>query len=74
MSRSPDTYQVLVNNIGVKPAGVIATKALQKSSDKFKDIYQITSQQLKDRLYVDDLGLADETGEALRVRTQEAGQ
>ena len=31
----PRTYQVTVNNIGVKPAGCIATLALYKSSDNF---------------------------------------
>ena len=32
-NQSPQTYQVTVNNIGVKPAGAIATMALHKSSD-----------------------------------------
>ena len=34
--REPETYQVLVNNIGVKPAGAIASLALQKSADLFE--------------------------------------
>ena len=55
--QEPKTYQVIVNNIGVKPAGCIATTALYKSADLFYTKYPDTSKQLKDNSYVDDLGL-----------------
>ena len=73
-TRDPDTYQVTVNNIGVKPAGVIATLALQKSADTFKEKYAETSRQLKDRSYVDDLGMTAPTMQILKKRTGEADQ
>ena len=56
-SKTAETYQVVVNNIGVKPAGAIATLALQKSSDMHRDKFPITAVQLKKKSYVDDLGL-----------------
>ena len=73
-SCSPETYQVTVNNIGVKPAGVIAALALQKSSDIFRERFPVTAQQLKEKSYVDDLGLTGATRKALEDRTQEADQ
>ena len=47
----------MVNNIGVKPAGCIATIALYKSADLYAHQYPVTCKQLKDNSYVDDLGL-----------------
>ena len=43
VQKEPVTYQVIVNNIGVKPVGCIATTALYKSSDSFKEQYPITA-------------------------------
>ena len=42
VSAEPLTYQVIVNNIGVKPAGCIATLALYKSADLHKKEYPVT--------------------------------
>ena len=70
----PETYQVTVNNIGVKPAGAIATLALQKSADIFSEVFPETSIQLKKKSYVDDLGLTGKNAEALIKRTLEADQ
>ena len=56
-SKEPDTYMVMVNNIGIKPAGAIATLALQKSSDLHQENYPVASYQLKDGSYVDDVGI-----------------
>jgi len=73
-SVEPETYQIVCNNMGVKPAGSIAKTALDKSADKFKEIYPSTSQQLKDRSYVDDLGVIEEQLDSLKKRTQEADE
>ena len=35
--KPPDIFQVIVNNIGVKPAGAIATTSMYKSAYYFKD-------------------------------------
>ena len=70
----PSTYQVVVNNIGVKPAGAIATVALQKSCDVFSSTFPVTSLQIKNKSYVDDLGLSANTKEALKKRIAEADQ
>ena len=53
----PETYQVVRNNMGVKPSGSIAKTALDLSADKYEEKYPSTAQQLKDKSYVDDLGL-----------------
>ena len=68
----PQTYQVTVNNIGVKPAGAIATMALHKSSDMYADQFSETSKQIKGKSYVDDLGLTAGSLENLKKRTLEA--
>ena len=47
LDEEPKTYQVLVNNIGVKPAGAIASLALSKSSDMHARQFPVTSYQLK---------------------------
>ena len=74
LSRDGETYQVVVNNIGVKPAGAIATVALRKSVEEFETIYPVTAVQLKNRSYVDDLGLSAPTLGMLKQRTQEANE
>ena len=74
LGSEPETYQVTVNNIGVKPAGAIATLALQKSADIFSEVFPETSIQLKKKSYVDDLGLTGKNKEALIKRTLEADQ
>ena len=70
----PLTYQVVVNNIGVKPAGCIASLALYKSADRFEDQYPVTTKQLKDNSYVDDLGLTGKTKAEVIERTIQADQ
>ena len=74
ISRGGETYQVVVNNIGVKPAGAIATVALRKSADEFQIKYPITAVQLRNRSYVDDLGLSASSLAMLKQRTQEADE
>ena len=71
-SKDPETFQVVVNNIGVKPAGCIATLALYKSSEKFQEEFPVTAVQLKSNSYVDDLGLTGRNREEIRRRTAEA--
>ena len=71
-TREPDVYVVTVNNIGVKPAGAIATLALHKSVEKYEKDYPVTAEQLGSNSYVDDLGLTASGKEELEVRTKEA--
>ena len=66
-NREPVTYQVIAYNIGVKPAGCIATVALYKSSDMFKDQWQ-------DNSYVDNLGLTGKDKAEIRAHTLEADE
>ena len=70
----PVTFQVTVNNIGVKPAGCIATLALYGSADAFREKYWETSRQLKNNSYVDDVGLTGGNMEELKMRTSEADE
>ena len=72
LEQEPKTYQVQVNNIGVKPAGAIASLALQKSADVYALDFPETSRQLKSKSYVDDLGLTAENENELKKRTMEA--
>ena len=60
--------------MGVRPAGSIAKSALDKSAEVFEEMYPDTAEQLKNGSYVDDLGVVEETMEALRQRTQEADE
>ena len=53
----PSTYQMLVNNIEVKPAGAIATVALQKSAAMHKEKFSEALSQVVKVSYMDDLGL-----------------
>ena len=71
-TREPETFQVIVNNIGVKPAGCIATLAFYGSADHFKEQFPVTSDQLKKNSYVDDIGLTGRTREEIQCRTEEA--
>ena len=61
-----EIYQVIVNNMGVKPAGSIAKEALDKSAALYEEIYPDTAEQLKNGSYVDDLGVVEESDEALK--------
>ena len=70
-TKSPDTYQVIVDNIGVKPAGVIATLALQKSADKYGDQFPATARQLRYHSHVNNIGLMGKNGTELQRRTGE---
>jgi len=74
VTQEPATYQVTVNNIGVKPAGAIATLAMHKSSDLFMNKFPVTALQLKDRSYVDDVGLTAKSMKLLEQRTNEADE
>ena len=56
----PETYQVVRNNMGVKRSGSISWTALDLSADKYVEKYPSTAQQLKDKSYVNDLGVTDE--------------
>ena len=71
-TREPDTYQVTVNNIGVKPAGVIAALALQNSSSMHRDKFPETARQLADESYVDDLSITAPNKQVLKTRTCKA--
>ena len=72
MKSEPKTCQVTVNNIGVKPAGEIATLALHKSAEKFREEFLETWNQLKNKSYADDLGLTTLSEEELDRRIIEA--
>ena len=71
-TKEPVTYQVTVNCIGVKPAGCIATLCLYKSADLFATEFKVTSHQLKNNSYVDDLGVTGSSKADILARTQEA--
>ena len=62
--------------MGIKPAGAIATSALYKSADKFKDKYPNVSDQVKKESYVDDdLGItAAWDKRELRLKTSQADE
>ena len=71
-SKEPETYQIIVNNIGVKPAGAIATTALYKSADEHKNEFPVTVRQVKNQSYVDDFGLTGSSKQELKNRRDEA--
>ena len=48
-NREARTYQVIMNNIGVKPAGAIAATALYKSAEEFKGRYPEMVKQLREQ-------------------------
>ena len=72
--QDPTTYQVVVNNIGVKPAGCIASLSLYKSADRFKERFPTTAHQLKRNSYVDDLGLTGGSKAEILMRVKEANE
>ena len=74
LETEPVTYQVVVNNIGVKPAGCIATLALYGSADIYKEKYTETSRQLMGNSYVDDVGLTGKDMAEIKRRTKEADE
>ena len=65
-------YQITVNNIGVKPAGVIAATALYKSAAKFEGRYPKTVKQLREQSYMDDIGLTDTKMDILIKKNEQA--
>ena len=69
-TKPPQTYAVVVNNFGVKPANCIATCALRNSADQFSSVYPTESEEVKFQTYIDDgLTAASSKAEAL-VKTQ----
>ena len=73
-TEEPEIYQVIVNNMGIKPAGSIAKEAMDKSTDLFEEEYPNTAEQLKNGSYVDDLGVVEESRKSLKERTREADE
>ena len=73
-NKPPDTFQVIVNNIGVKPAGAIATNSMYKSAYYFKDRFPENVRQLKNQSYEDDIGLTDSDNEKLAEKTKQANE
>ena len=69
--QEPKTFQVTVNNIGVKPAGAIATLALHKSAEIFKPRFPDAARQVQERSYVDDLGVTASNLGLLKKRRAE---
>ena len=67
----PRTYAVTANNFGVKPANCIATSALHKSADLFKEVYPEASRDIQEQTYVDDELVAAEDEVKLRQKTQQ---
>ena len=62
----PKVYAVRVNNFGVTAANCIATIALHRSAEEFKDLYPVESEEIKTQTYVDDdLVAADDKQHAL---------
>ena len=53
-SKPPQTYAVVVNNFGIKPANCIATSSLHSSDDDYAQIYPVESQEVKKGTYIDD--------------------
>ena len=73
-NKPPDTFQVIVNNIGVKPAGAIANTSMYKSAYYFKDRFPENVRQLKNQSYEDDIGLTDSDDEKLEEKTKQADE
>ena len=48
----PKVYAVRVNNFGVTAANCIATIALHRSAEEFKDLYPVESEEIKTQTYV----------------------
>ena len=69
VSEKPKVYAVRVNNFGVKPANAIATVALHKSADEFKEIYPVEAAELKSQTYIDDELMAAEDKAKAVVKT-----
>ena len=63
-SQQPQTFQVLVNNIGAL--------CLQKSADVFEETFPVTATQIKRKSYVDDLGITGRNKQEVCQRTKEA--
>ena len=73
-NKPPDIFQVIVNNIGVKPAGAIATTSMYKSAYYFKDRFPENVKQLKNQSYENDIGLTDSDDEKLGEKTKQVDE
>ena len=73
-NKPPETLQVIMNNIGVKPAGAIANTSMYKSAYYFKDRFPENVRQLKNQSYEDDIGLTDSDDEKLAEKTKPADE
>lgn len=71
-NKLPDTLQVIINNIGVKPAGAISMTALHKNADVFRERFPENVEQLKNQSNIDNIGLTDLDSEKLMGKTQQA--
>ena len=69
--RPPDVYMVVVNNIGIRPSGTIATSMLEKTADMFVVTYPDAAMDLKEMSYVDDVGVGDNDLTKLKVKTSQ---
>ena len=73
-NKPPDTFQVIVNNIGVKPAGAIATTSMYKRAYHFKDRLPENVKQLKNQSYEDDIGPTDSDDVKLAEKTKQSDE
>ena len=67
--QTSDIFMVIVNNIGIRPSGAIATSMLEKTAEMFEETYPNAVHDLKNLSYVDDVGVGEENIEKLRVKT-----
>lgn len=72
--REPDIYMVIVNNLGIRPSGTIATSALEMTAEMFRERYPEVVQELIDNSFVDDVGLQADTLPELEKKTQQADE
>ena len=71
ISQQPQTFQVLLNHIGIKPAGMITTLSFQKNAHSFEEKFPVTATQIKRKSYVDDLGITGHNRQEVRKRAEE---
>ena len=69
--RPPTIYMVLVNNIGIRPSGTIATSMLEMTADKFMEKYEAAAADLKKMSYVDDVGVGGKDKELVKIKTDQ---
>ena len=65
----PQVFAVPCNNFVVKPVNCIATVALGKSADMFKDIYPEECEELKQQTYIDDILIAASDKRVALIKT-----